>query len=93
MISALVGVHCSSFQHAWRRAQNATNMDNEVMIRTTRVVSDLQHLAKALSDADFPLSSIRLQGYASTVRQIEDEFTAAQARLIATRRAVLRGQP
>jgi hypothetical protein len=53
-------------------------MPNEILKRAARVITDLRNLAKTLNDAGYPMSSIRLQGFASVVEQLEGELLQAQ---------------
>lgn len=55
-------------------------MSDEILRRAAHAITDLRKLAKALNDAGYPMESIRLQGFAGYVRQLEGELIQAQAK-------------
>ena len=59
-------------------------MADEILKRAACTITDLRKLAKNLNDAGYTMSSIRLQGFAGIVQQLEGELIQAQTKLDAS---------
>ena len=56
-------------------------MADAILRRAARTIADLRKLSKALNDAGYPMASLRLQGFAGVVKELEGELIQAQSRI------------
>jgi len=56
-------------------------MADELLRRAARAITDLRRLATTLNEAGYPGDAIRIQGFAGTLRELEDKLAEAQAKI------------
>ena len=56
-------------------------MADEVLRRAARAIFDLRKLATTLNNAGYPGDAIRIEGFAGTLRELEDKLADAQAKI------------
>jgi len=56
-------------------------MADELLRRAARAITDLRRLATTLNEAGYPGDAIRIQGFAGTLRELENKLAEAQAKV------------